>query len=44
MQIPCSESHCFYCSYGECTLKTAIDSCTMDKKCLYFREKNEKEL
>lgn len=44
MQIPCSETHCVYCQFGECTLKSAADHCSMDQKCHYFQLTNEKEL
>ena len=44
MQIPCSEEHCAYQSYGECTLKTVTDACRMNKNCAYFRPKHKKQL
>lgn len=44
MQIPCSEDRCAYQSYGECTLKTVTDDCTMNKNCAYYRPKRKKQL
>lgn len=39
MQIPCSETGCFYQDFGECLLTRATAGDSTSKKCPYFRPK-----
>ncbi len=39
MQIPCSETGCFYQDFGECLLTRATAGGVRGKACPYFRPK-----
>lgn len=41
MQIPCSDSTCFYQEYGECTLNRVIAGQPFQNKCSYYRSKKD---